>query len=80
MIPILLTTTLFIANSPSLQNRKYNSESRTANRAENGLTNQVRRGIEKKKKKRKYELSKRERDERYANSTEGTPPDSATDA
>lgn len=79
MIPILLTTTLFIANSPSLQNRKYNSESRTANRAENGLTNQVRRGIEKKK-KRKYELSKRERDERYANSTEGTPPDSATDA
>ena len=80
MIPILLTTTLFIANSPSLQNRKYNSESRTANRAENGLTNQVRRGKEKKKKKRKYELSKRERDERYANSTEGTPPDSATDA
>lgn len=56
MIPILLTTTLFIANSPSLQNRKYNSESRTANRAENGLTNQVRRGIEKKKKEKKIRI------------------------
>ena len=56
MIPILLTTTLFIANSPSLQNRKYNSESRTANRAENGLTNQVRRGKEKKKKEKKIRI------------------------
>ena len=56
MIPILLTTTLFIANSPSLQNRKYNSESRTANRAENGLTNQVRRGKKKKKKEKKIRI------------------------
>ena len=62
MIPILLTTTLFIANSPSLQNRKYNSESRTANRAENGLTNQVRRGIEKKKKRKENTNYRREKE------------------
>lgn len=61
MIPILLTTTLFIANSPSLQNRKYNSESRTANRAENGLTNQVCRGIEKKKEKKIRIIEERKR-------------------
>lgn len=42
---------LFIANFPSLQNRKYNS-GRIANRAKNGKTNQVRRGIEKKRKEK----------------------------
>lgn len=40
------------------------------------ITNQVHRGIEGKKKKKKVKLSKRERDECIGE----TPPDSATDA